>query len=156
MIKMYSKIQDIFTRPNEFLPGPPLKFCQFAVLRTTCQNRRDPIFFFRYFRFFIFFGVSAHSEMSSAYLVMSIAASKMPYLVISIAQTLTILSIVFFSVTDKRLLNNGGVQLRCLRSHRDMLFVQNCIPIKCWFEGLCLIFFFTKQCSRYMLLSRAP
>ena len=34
---------------------PSLKFCQFAVLRPTRQNRRDPNFFFRYFRFFIIF-----------------------------------------------------------------------------------------------------
>ena len=51
--------------------------------------------------------------MSSAYLVMSIAASKMPFRVISIAQALTILSIVFFPIIDKRLLNHGGMQLLC-------------------------------------------
>ena len=57
--------------------------------------------------------MQALSETSSSYLVMSIVASKMLFWVISIAQALTILSIGFFSITDKRLLNHGGVQLRC-------------------------------------------
>ena len=63
---------------------------------------------------------------------MSIVASKMLFRVISIAQALTILSIRFFLLTDKRLLNHGGVQLRC-----------------CFFFGECFVEkggFFEKYC----------
>ena len=35
--------------------GPSLKFCQFAVLRPTRQNRRDPKFFFAFSDFLFFF-----------------------------------------------------------------------------------------------------
>ena len=34
---------------------PSLKFCQFAVLRPTRQNRRDPNFFFAISDFLLFF-----------------------------------------------------------------------------------------------------
>ena len=95
------------------LPRPFLKFCQFAVLRPTRQNRRDPIFSFAISDFFFFFGFSTHFETSSVYLVMSIAARNMPFRVITIAQALTIFSIGFSSTNDKRLLNHGGVHLRC-------------------------------------------
>ena len=41
---------------------PSLKFCQFAVLRPTRQNRRDLNFFSLFPIFYFFFRVSAHSD----------------------------------------------------------------------------------------------
>ena len=46
-----------FHEPQGGLVRPSLKFCQFAVLRPTRQNRRDPNFFFAISDFLFFFRV---------------------------------------------------------------------------------------------------